>query len=46
MVERQAIGSPVAGENPAVSESELSSSTGFSPADVLEARRFCLSFFV
>jgi len=35
--------SPAAGEKPATSESKLSSMSDFSPADVLEARRFCLS---
>jgi hypothetical protein len=42
MAERQAIGSPVAGEKPATSESKLSSMSDFPPADVPEARRFCL----
>ncbi len=41
--ERQAIESPVAGEKPATSESELSSMSDFPPADVPRARRLCLS---
>jgi hypothetical protein len=43
LAERQAIESPVAGENPAASKSEHLSLTGFSPAAVPKARRFCLS---
>lgn len=41
--ERQAIGSPVAGENWAASGRERPSTSHFSPAAVPGARRFCLS---
>lgn len=39
--ERQAVESPVAGENPSALESELSSLAGLRPAEVPSARRFC-----
>lgn len=42
--ERQAIGSPVAGEKSVYSERERSSQPAFSPADLPGARRFCLLF--
>ena len=42
LAEQQAIVSPVAGEKPDDSGCEHPSPPVFSPADVLEARRFCL----